>query len=317
MPSPLEKAPPLRMGRFLCLRASLSRGRPEAIIASVADAERLAEALDWFEDALGVLKDHARALRAADEDRAAAAIRWQQVGRDLERRADRVEADEAALAVREQEVSARERGILEATAAHGELTKQLEARTAAFERRALEFEASLERLRAAEAAVAERAALLDQRALDVSDRAAQLDELARNLSERSEAVTAQGRDLERFAERIRQRDAELDRRDEELTEFRRRVTEQEIAAEHAAWVLRPVAVKKRSGTWTLPALKQLAEENAPANPARVDEWRAYLRYLRDFADVDGRLPSSFDSLIEDVFKPSSLVGRNAGRNDGA
>ena len=277
----------------------------------MADAEQLAEALDWFEDALGALKEHARALRIADEERAAAAVRWQQVGRELERRQARVESGEADLAARDQDLAAGERALREAAAAHGELTRQLEARTAAFERRALELEAGLERLRSSEVAAAERAGLLDQRALDVSERAAQLDELARDLAERSEAVAAQSRDLERFAERLRQRDAELERREEELTEFRRRVTEQEIAAEHAAWVLRPVTVKKRAGTWTLPALQQLAEERAPSNPARVDEWRAYLRYLRDFADVDGRLPSSFDALIDDVFAPGTVRGRNA------
>ena len=36
-------------------------------------------------------------------------------------------------------------------------------------------------------------------------------------------------------------------------------------------------------------------------PDRVDEWHAYVFYLRDYAAADGTLPASFEPLVEDVF----------------
>jgi chromosome segregation ATPase len=279
----------------------------------VADPERLAEALDWFERAIAVLDERARALRAADEERAAAAGRWQAVGRELDTRERRLAVSETALAARESAVAAREELLRDGTAAHAQLTKQLEARTGAFERKALELEAALERLRAHEQAAAERAALLDERALAVSERGAQLDELARDLATRAQEVAAQGRDLERFAERVRQRDAELARAEEAVGARERRITELEVAAENSAWMLRPLAVTHREGAWTLEALHRLVAEHGSANPIRVEEWRAYLRYLHDFADVDGRLPRSFDRLIDDVFAPPPAAKPSASR----
>jgi hypothetical protein len=145
----------------------------------------------------------------------------------------------------------------------------------------------------------------------VSERGAQLDELARDLATRAQEVVAQGRDLERFAERVRQRDAELARAEEAVGARERRITELEVAAENSAWMLRPLAVTQREGAWTLEALHRLVAEHGTANPIRAEEWRAYLRYLHDFADVDGRLPRSFDHLIDDVFAPPPAGGRRA------
>jgi hypothetical protein len=45
------------------------------------------------------------------------------------------------------------------------------------------------------------------------------------------------------------------------------------------------------------------EDRADAHPERIDEWRATLVYLREFADKDGMLPQSFDGLLWDVFEP--------------
>jgi hypothetical protein len=57
-------------------------------------------------------------------------------------------------------------------------------------------------------------------------------------------------------------------------------------------------------------------ERAAESPARAEESRAYLRYLRDFAEVDGRLPSSFDGLIDSVFTQPSLVREQSARRGG-
>jgi hypothetical protein len=56
-----------------------------------------------------------------------------------------------------------------------------------------------------------------------------------------------------------------------------------------------------SGGWNLNRIERLVEANAEANPDRVAEWRYYLLYLREFAEIGGALPSSFDRLVWDAF----------------
>lgn len=51
---------------------------------------------------------------------------------------------------------------------------------------------------------------------------------------------------------------------------------------------------------TLLVLEQLVDQHG-AGLGRADEWHDYLFYLREFADLEGRLPESFDSLVFDVF----------------
>ena len=63
----------------------------------------------------------------------------------------------------------------------------------------------------------------------------------------------------------------------------------------------PVAVAEGPAARTLTDLERLVRTNAERFPDAVDEWNAYLFYLRDYADASGRLPASFDALIEDVF----------------
>jgi capsular polysaccharide biosynthesis protein len=56
------------------------------------------------------------------------------------------------------------------------------------------------------------------------------------------------------------------------------------------------------GAWTLPRLERLVDHHGPEFPLeRVDEWRYYLIYLRDYAEVDGRLSDAFDGLVLDTF----------------
>jgi hypothetical protein len=43
------------------------------------------------------------------------------------------------------------------------------------------------------------------------------------------------------------------------------------------------------------------QEQGTADPAVVEDWFAYLFFLREHADHDGILPSTFDPLIADVF----------------
>jgi len=53
----------------------------------------------------------------------------------------------------------------------------------------------------------------------------------------------------------------------------------------------------------MPRLEQLVRDHGERFPDRRDEWQSYLFYLRDFADASGRLPSSFDALLDEVFAP--------------
>jgi len=55
------------------------------------------------------------------------------------------------------------------------------------------------------------------------------------------------------------------------------------------------------GGWNLDRLERWIEERGDRFPGRVEEWRYYIVYMRDFANVDGVLPSSFDRLVWDVF----------------
>ena len=64
----------------------------------------------------------------------------------------------------------------------------------------------------------------------------------------------------------------------------------------------PARVPAGDGLWTLPRLERLVGRfGAEYAPEQVDEWRFYVLYLRDYADVDGRLPKSFDGLVLDTF----------------
>jgi hypothetical protein len=63
------------------------------------------------------------------------------------------------------------------------------------------------------------------------------------------------------------------------------------------------------GAWSLSELERLVAEQHAAPAERLDEWRAYLFYLRDFASSDGTLPERFDQLIRDVFPVSTGSAR--------
>jgi capsular polysaccharide biosynthesis protein len=56
-------------------------------------------------------------------------------------------------------------------------------------------------------------------------------------------------------------------------------------------------------------LEQLVESRGPEFADRVDEWRYYVVYLRDFAAPDGTLPESLAGLVDDVF--ADLLARAA------
>jgi capsular polysaccharide biosynthesis protein len=58
---------------------------------------------------------------------------------------------------------------------------------------------------------------------------------------------------------------------------------------------------QRLGGWNINELDALVTANGETHPDQVEEWHAYLFFLRDHASVDGELPRQFDSLVEEVF----------------
>src|SRR5439155_8301883 len=63
----------------------------------------------------------------------------------------------------------------------------------------------------------------------------------------------------------------------------------------------PALLQRRAGVWNLNDLERLVAARRDEEPDRAAEWSAYVFFLREHAGVDGRLPSSFDSLVEEVF----------------
>jgi hypothetical protein len=61
-----------------------------------------------------------------------------------------------------------------------------------------------------------------------------------------------------------------------------------------------VTIARRPAGWNLNDLVQAVAQHHDAPLDRVEEWRMYVLFLRDHASVDGELPPSFDSLVEDV-----------------
>jgi capsular polysaccharide biosynthesis protein len=61
------------------------------------------------------------------------------------------------------------------------------------------------------------------------------------------------------------------------------------------------AGQPRAARPTLGDLERLVRANTDRFPDTAEELNAYLFFLRDYADSAGRLPPSFDALIEDVF----------------
>jgi uncharacterized protein involved in exopolysaccharide biosynthesis len=63
----------------------------------------------------------------------------------------------------------------------------------------------------------------------------------------------------------------------------------------------PAPALRADGAWNLNALRRLVEERGAGYPERLDAWSSYLFLLREHAAPDGRLPSSFDALVEEEF----------------
>jgi capsular polysaccharide biosynthesis protein len=127
------------------------------------------------------------------------------------------------------------------------------------------------------------------------------------------------RRLRKRVDEVAKRERALAKRAGELAarerDFERRVKTEEVAPpppepqpepepEPKPEPVAPAAAEPaRTGSWRLDELESLVRRRSADFPDRVDEWNSYIFFLRDHAEMDGRLPSNFDSLVAEVFEP--------------
>ncbi len=140
--------------------------------------------------------------------------------------------------------------------------------------------------------LARREVVLVRRESEHEARASELDERERLLEERIAVAT--------------QRELTLARELARLALAEREAAERapEPEAEPAGDELPRVAARSERASELTPTLRELervVEERSATRPDRAEEWTAYLFFLRDHADVDGRLPRTLDPLVDEVF----------------
>jgi capsular polysaccharide biosynthesis protein len=133
----------------------------------------------------------------------------------------------------------------------------------------------------------------------------------RRLRARIEEVAKRERALARRAAELAEREKRLHRREEELLAAAVRPSPSPPVPREPEPVAVPEAPEQEPepptppepvpGEWTLRALERGVQEHANTDPVRYEEWKTYLFFLREHADHDGRLPSSFRGLVADVF----------------
>jgi capsular polysaccharide biosynthesis protein len=122
----------------------------------------------------------------------------------------------------------------------------------------------------------------------------------RRLQARIDRVTQRERTLAQRAGQLAAREQDLARREAELDAAVVPEPEPEPEPEPAPEPEPEPAMPVRTG-WDLRELEKLVAAQTDADPAQREEWDTYLFYLREHADVDGKLPASFDSLVTQVF----------------
>jgi capsular polysaccharide biosynthesis protein len=131
-------------------------------------------------------------------------------------------------------------------------------------------------------------------------------ELGQAVKEAREA-TAERERLEERASSVAAREQELETRESELARHEGELEDREsaLAAREAAppprSIVTPRAELGEPGAWTTNELERLVAEHGDEHPDRVEEWRYYVHFLREHADLEGRLPAAFDYLVEEAF----------------
>jgi capsular polysaccharide biosynthesis protein len=261
-------------------------------------AERVAERLDHLDDELDRLTE--RLVTASEQVPVESAPAESQEDdsereRELAERAEVLASRERALARHASELTRREGELSELEHTLAEREQEVETQEEELQHRAAVEEEERQRRGAAEDAERQRRAEAEEE--ERRRRAAEEREerKRRAAEEAARLAAAEGEERRRHAA-------------EEEEERKRRAAE-EAAEPVPEPVPAPVAPPQpvaspaapANGAWRLSDLERLVEANAAAYPNRIDEWRSYLYYLRDYADPGGHLPGHFDWLIEDTF----------------
>jgi capsular polysaccharide biosynthesis protein len=121
------------------------------------------------------------------------------------------------------------------------------------------------------------------------------------LERRISSVTAREHELATRAGAVTAQERELATRERELEERAAAPAETPKPEVPAPAPGPEPAPAERAGGWNINELDALVAEKGDAHPAHVEEWRAYLFFLRDHASADGELPAQFDPLIAEIF----------------
>ena len=256
--------------------AGLAAGLLAALVLGIGRSGRRRVALSGAPYDLGVSERLVARLEKRITERIAA----------LESERERLSAREASLAVREQEVAVKLgelRAASEAFATGPASAEPVEARA--------DHAAAADALAAREAALEARVAELTQREVGLARRAAEIAQ--REKAARETVAPAAERPVRAAPEPV-------------PPPVPAAVPEPEPAPSASA----PAAAESEraeeaGGAWNLMVLERLVNDRAEEFPERRDEWSSYLYFLREYAEPDGRVPASFDWLIQETF--SELV----------
>jgi transcriptional regulator with XRE-family HTH domain len=129
------------------------------------------------------------------------------------------------------------------------------------------------------------------------------DQNGRGIGGRIKSAIAWLSDAPRVDPDIDARLAEMAARERALAEREQRLAEREraLAALEADVAARGGDPLAEQPGFNLDALEHRLDERAGDFPERVDEWRAYIVFLREFVHADGELPGTFNALVRDVF----------------
>jgi hypothetical protein len=182
----------------------------------------------------------------------------------------------------------------------------LERRSQAIAQRERELATAVEEARAAtadEGRLALRIGEVTKREQGMARQAAELKQREQTLEQREQALAERAASLQERERQLLARDAGLDARAHELNTRAEKFVQRERDLEEreaAPPEPEPPSVHHPGG-WTMQDLDRAVTQHADAYPERVEEWRYYLHFLREHTDVDGRLPATFDLLVDETF----------------
>ena len=211
---------------------------------------------------------------------------------------DLLDGRSAMLDARVAELTQREIGLARRAAEVAKREHETAARTEELAARAAEApdEAAVEALDGREAALDERVAELTQRELGLARRAAEVSKSEQEVAERREELALRTAELEARLDEAERAAAAVPEPVLETVDL----PEAPIAA--TVFVARADnGDEEARGAWNLLVLERLVNDRGGEFPDKRDEWVSYLYFLREYAEPDGTVPSSFDWLIQDTF----------------